>query len=385
MKKWVKILSVLLAMGMLCSRPVCAQETEHTLEQSITQTAHAIMEIEGKSGKYILDDEALFPAGSSLSDWIAVTLAFAKEQESYDAYLKKLESYVTQEYKKHGYLDSYKATEYHRIALAVLALGGDPTSFGKDADGNKIDLIAEGTYDFHAGSPGEQGANGLSYALLALDAMDYEVPDGAEYTRAWMLQELLSMRGTDGGFALEKGSEGNVDITAMVLQGLANYQDQPEVAAAIEDSLNWLSAQMTEDGAFVLYESESSESVSQVILALCALGIDPETDSRFMIGDTTILDSLDTFRTDDGMYKHTLQEKESDLLATQQALLALEAVQCLRTEGRWIFDYSEYEFDLHEGNAFLPIAITAATVILVLIIVLAVRKKKKQERDRRYV
>lgn len=388
MKKCLKFVLILSALILLGTCPVYAEDVSSELEQSILETAQTLTELEGKSGKYILDDEEILPAGSSLSDWIAVVLAFAGEEEAYDTYLEDLEKYVTSEYKEHGYLDTYKATEYHRIALTVLALGGDPTAFGKDADGNSIDLIADGTYDFHAGSPGGQGSNGLSYALLALDAMDYEIPADKEYTREWMIQELLSVQGTDGGFALEKDSEGDVDITAMVLQALANYQDQPEVSAVIDNSLTWLSEQMTENGTFVLYESESSESVSQVVLALCALGIDPETDERFITEGLSVLDSLNSFRTEDGMYKHTLSEDEGDLLATQQALLALEAVQCIRVENRWILDYTGYEFDLHQEADFPVVGIAAAAaviVILAIVILLVSKKKKEQERDRRYV
>lgn len=361
--------------------PAFAQDVQEDLEGLIRETAYSITRISGKSKENILADNEFLPAGSSLSDWIAVVLAFSNEEEAYGTYLKNLEKYVKDEYKKNGFLDQYKATEYHRIALTVLTLGGNPKEFGG------VNLIAEGTYDFHSGSPGQQGANGLAYALLALDSKNYEIPEDAAYTREWMVKELLSLKGRHGGIALEKDSESNVDITAMALQALANYQEQPEVKEVVETSLSWLSDQMTEQASFMAYESESSESVAQVILALCALGMDPEEDARFIINDTTLLDGLNRFRTEDGMYKHTTSDEEGDLLATQQALLALEAVHCLRTEGRWILDYTEYELDtIQENHIFTVVGIGAVIIVLIVIIAaVSLQKKKAQERDRRYV
>ena len=39
------------------------------------------------------------------------------------------------------------------------------------------------------------------------------------------------------------------------------------------------------------------------------------------------------------MYCHGKEDGKENLMATYQALLALEAVEALRTEGRWIFDF----------------------------------------------
>lgn len=80
-------------------------------------------------------------------------------------------------YSTPGKLNAQKATEWHRISLAVASLGGDPTSFGTDADGNAINLIADGTYfRSRTADLGVQGINAYIWALIALDSVSGVVP-----------------------------------------------------------------------------------------------------------------------------------------------------------------------------------------------------------------
>ena len=58
---------------------------------------------------------------------------------------------------------------------------------GEDANGNPINLIADGVYN-RRDEKGEgvlpnQGVNALIYGLLALDTMRYDVPADALYDR----------------------------------------------------------------------------------------------------------------------------------------------------------------------------------------------------------
>ena len=132
-------------------------------------------------------EEALFSAdysglaGSSAGDWYAFGIGRLGIDDDYEMYLAALRENVSERYAKDGGLDKIKATEWHRITLAVLALGGDPTSFGRDSEGKPINLIADGVYN--RDNLGAQGINGLIWGLIALDAADFSVPDGAYYTR----------------------------------------------------------------------------------------------------------------------------------------------------------------------------------------------------------
>lgn len=67
-----------------------------------------------------------------------------------------------------------------------------------------------------------------------------------------------------------------------MLQALAPYRTQANVSAAIDRALNVLSGMQKDVGSFDAWGASSSESISQVLVALCALGIDPAKDSRFV-------------------------------------------------------------------------------------------------------
>lgn len=357
MKKTLKkILCVILCFFITLTLNADAAESE--LSEQIRITSESIGKSADSTAKNLLSDKKKLPAGNSASDWIAMVLAFSGKQDAYNTYLKDLEAYVADCYEIQGSLDEIKATEYHRIALTMLALGGDPTQIQK-SDGTMIYLVADGTWDFHGGNPGEQGSNGLIYTLILLNANTsiQEKADPAFIQQ--MITELLENQEADGGFVLSSSLGTDVDITAMALQALAPYKDQENVQDAIEDAMLWLSEQLSENGTFVSYNSESVESVAQVILALCALEIDPSEAELFIKNGQSLLDSLNLFRLEDGRYSHEINGGSANLVSTYQSLLALEAVSRLRTDGTWIFDFNAYQAP--ESASGIPVAVCAAT------------------------
>ena len=178
---------------------------------------------------FLLNDAFLALAGTTPGDWYPIGLSRLGVEDRYDAYLAVLRDQVEERYRQPGALSAAKATEWHRIALAVLAAGGDPTSFGTDGDGQPIDLIADGTYNRGwQTSLGRQGINGWIWGLIALDSMRYELPDDAFYTREDILLEILCRQLADGGFALS-GTTADPDITAMAVQALAPYYNTETV------------------------------------------------------------------------------------------------------------------------------------------------------------
>ena len=172
---------------------------------------------------YLLNDSYLALAGTTPGDWYPIGLGRLGIADNNAAYLAVIRDKVEARYRQPGKLSSAKATEWHRITLAVLAMGGDPTALGIDADGNPINLIADGIYDRgRTTSLGRQGLNGWIWGLIALDSLRYEIPDGAFYSRDEILLEILRRQLPDGGFALS-GSTADPDMTAMALQALAPY------------------------------------------------------------------------------------------------------------------------------------------------------------------
>ncbi len=365
-------------------------------ESSSKETLQALAESNDSSLDKLMDDESLIVAGDSVSDWIGFLYGRLGMGGDAQTYLNRLEEYVSQSYQKMGGLDTTMATPWHRAILTVLALGGDPTSFGEDAEGNPINLVADGTYNFiMADSFDLQGLNAWIFALLALDSRDYEVPDGALYTREDIITALLSAQEEDGGFGLTKGAS-DVDITAMVLQALAPYKDSTDsyeledgssanVKETVEKALNWLSENQLDDGGYESYETENSESASQVIIALSALGVDADTDERF-VKDKSLKEAFDSFRTSDGMYCHVLEDG-GNMMATQQAIMAELAMERLETGEGSIYSFSDQEIAEAQENAqssstgnYLPIIVVGVVILLVIVIlVIIIRKKKEKE------
>lgn len=369
MKKYRSALLLLLCLAMLLS-------TVHASESvDAAQTSAGLSALGGKAGT-LLQNQEDFPAGTSVCDWVAMALALSGSAEDYSAYLSALEAYVENAYAEAGGLDRVKATVYHRISLTVLALGGDPTHFGIAPDGTPIDLIADGTYAFRGESLGAQGLNAWIYALLALDAADVSIPDGAKYPRERICEEILAAQESDGGFGLTDGRS-DADVTAMAVQVLAPYR--AEYGEAIERALDYLSSVMNENGRFTAYGTESAETSAQVILALCALDIAPESDSRFVRGENDLFSGLNAFRQPDGTYGHTLEDTEGNFLATAQVLLALTAVERLQKGQPHLFDFSSYigpnQRAAHSITIYIIAALGAAAALAGCIIIAGKRSK----------
>ena len=340
-------------------------------------------------GAALLTEEN-FPAGSSVSDWTALAMARAGIADDYAGYLARLQAYVERQYAENGGLHAVKATEYHRIALTAAALGGDPAAFGAKPDGTAIDLVAEGTYNWQGDDLGGQGINGWLFALLTVDAVGAEVPADARYSRQDMIDAIVSVQLPDGGFALG-GSAMDVDITAMALQALAPYREQyPEV---IDAALSALSAAQLPDGGYESWGAQSSESCAQVILALCALDVDPETDERFQKDEGNVADALLAFRLSDGGFAHEL-DGQLDAMACEQAMQALTAM-ALRQQGEGRFfdlaDTHPVQLDgagdtapagtpAESGGSF-PVLPVVLIVIAVAAVALVLVLKKKRENN----
>lgn len=279
----------------------------------------------------ISQDESIFSgnflqnAGIGSSDWLAIGISRFGFEEDYEAYLTALSQRVK------ALSDTDNATEWQRCAITASAMGGDP------ADLEGIDLVKGGVYGRDENnSVGKQGLNGWIFALLTLDIMGYKTPEGAEFDRERILDEIVSAQNTDGGFSLSKG-ESDIDITAMALQAIAPYYNdfsRDDVRKSVDKAVEYLSGKQDSSGTF-----GSAEADSQVVIALCSLGIDPEADSRF-VKSSDLLTSLLSYQNSDGGFSHE-KGGDSDELATGQALCALAAQKRFELTMRRIYDMRE--------------------------------------------
>ena len=296
----------------------------------ITESAEKVCQWQrDKTG--ITQDESIFSgdflqsAGIGSSDWLAIGISRFGFEEDYEAYLTALSQ------RAKDLSDTDNATEWQRCAITASAMGGDPA----DLDG--IDLVKGGVYGRgENNSVGKQGLNGWIFALLTLDTMGYKTPEGAEFDRERILDEIVSSQNTDGGFSLSK-SESDIDITAMALQAIAPYYNdfsRDDVRKSADKAVEYLSGKQDSSGTF-----GSAEADSQVTIALCSLGIDPEADSRF-VKNSDLLTALLSYQNSDGGFSHE-KGGDSDELATGQALCALAAQKRYELTMRRIYDMRE--------------------------------------------
>lgn len=245
-----------------------------------------------------------------------------------------------------GALHLVKCTENSRLIIALSALGRDARSVGK------CDLTAP--YEKFSWIEG-QGLNSVVFALIALDTVGYETKDTT--IRQQCISYILGRQLSDGGWNYqEDAATSDPDMTAMSLQALANYQEQKRVQAAVSAAVGRLSAMQNSDGSYTSYEAVNSESISQVIVACAALGIDPHTDSRFVKNGKSAVNALLTFyNTEKRAFHHTMKDKDGnptdvDGMATEQAAYAMTAYQRLMNGKTSLYDMSDVAKDCAAGE-----------------------------------
>ncbi len=183
-----------------------------------------------------------------------------------------------------------------------------------------------------------QGSNGIIFGLIALDSARYDVPADALWTREKLLNWLLQNQNSDGSWALVAGFDGDVDITAMALAALAPY-NRDAVNQARKKGFQWLSSQQADSGGFYSLGIETSESASQVIIALTSNGMDP-TSPEFTKSGGNVVDNLLSYQQADGGFAHVPGGK-SDHMAGEQALLALASYQNYLTGKPRLYDLGD--------------------------------------------
>lgn len=356
-----KLASVLLTCG-ICLAGFNGMVYGKTYSQTdLEQTADKIIhwQVTDNDLSTVFQPNLLMNAGEESSDWFAIGVSRLDKKANYLDYQALLSYNVEKRYNTKELLSSSKSTEWHRIALAYLATGGNPTSVSFDRD-QSINLIEDGTYNRGKVTQLEkQGTNGLIFALITLDSMNYEVPDSAQSTRKEIIERLLSAQNKDGGYGLSMGSPSDVDMTAMALIALAPYvnseetwrvneEDTVRVADKVTEALTYLSQEQKPTGGFETYGVSNPESAVQVIIALTTLNIDPETDKRFIKKNHTLIDCLMTFQMTDGGFIHsfdydksnpTSKPNESNQMASQQALMAMGALIRQKESKRHYYDF----------------------------------------------
>jgi len=278
--------------------------------------------------------------GTNAGEWTVFALArggyYANDSQYFADYYDRIVEYVNTEAAKinlSGALHKNKSTDNSRLIMALASIGKDATSVGnwdlvEAYSANGINWIKK------------QGMNGTIWALIALDCGGYETSDPT--IRQQCVDSILSLQHDDGGWSLmaNKTYSSNVDITGMTLTALYPYRNQPEVAAACEEAITWMSEAQLETGGFPYGNGETSESCAWAIVSLTTWGINPDTDPRFIKNGNSAVDNLlSYYNEEDKMFAH--QGTESNAMGTDQACYALVAYDRFINGKAALYDYSD--------------------------------------------
>lgn len=278
------------------------------------------------------------------SEWVVLGLSRAGKLSDADAkkYCDRIAAYI--ENTKSEKMNNSMSSDNSRLILSLTSIGIDPT----DINGyNLLKPLSDINYVT------KQGLNGPVWALIAFDSHNYDIPKAEpgvnQTTREELVNRILSAQRADGGWAYS-GSSSDVDMTCMVLQALSPYNngDNPAVQNAVNRALEWLKTVQKADGFF----TDSSESHSQVIIALTSLGIDPASgEGGFVKNNNGALDALMSFYVSGGGFKHVEANWKLNSLATQQGYHAIAAYYRFKAGMTSLFDMSDIQLRKFTGVA----------------------------------
>ncbi|QHI71386.1 S-layer homology domain-containing protein [Aminipila terrae] len=267
--------------------------------------------------------------GSSATWWQAVGMSAYKNTSSdtikvvspdaKQAFINKTVSDITTLDKK----ASVNANKFANAINGMSAFGCDPTALWT-VNKTKIDAVSQ--LKNIKLEDAKQGwySTIAPYVLLSLNQGNYNTDDLKIIYINYLIDQLKNADWSWG-----------VDTPAMVLQGLAPYYNREDVKPEIDKIILALSEKQDINGSYGNPYSDAS-----IIITLAQLGINPDTDSRFIKNGKSVVDGLLSYKLDsnDGFY---VTEGKYDEYATVQGFLALIAASEVMENGQ---PYNVYDF-----------------------------------------
>lgn len=241
-----------------------------------------------------------------------------------------------------------KYSDYSKLILALTAIGVD----ARNVMGHNL-LAYLSDYE----NVSRQGNNGTIWALIALKSNPaYEIPEDPsavqQNSEELLVKKVVGMQCQDGGWTL-MGTTGDSDMTGMAMQALASYYNKDgyeDVTAAIDKGLAWIEKNQLSSGGFGTMNTETSESVAQIITALCGVGIDCGEDVRFIKNGKWPMTGLFQYYMPEGGFMHVAADAGNngggaggiiDGMATEQGLYATVAYRRFLDGETFLYDMSD--------------------------------------------
>ncbi len=229
-------------------------------------------------------------------------------------------------------------TTYAKAIIALQSIGADPQKIYPHKSSTFISAAA-GLSGLAEHDPSAWVA---PYTLAALNQGDY----GTDALEQEIIAAVLANQAGDGSWS-EWGD--SIQTTANVIAGLAFYYGtNSTVTTALDKAIAYLSAAQKADGSFDAYGTgPDANTAAMVIIALSALGIDPDGDARFIKGGVSALDALAAFGLADNSGFGYTDNTEFNPSATEQGFRALIAAKAVKDRGTAfnIYDFSANEVE----------------------------------------
>ena len=330
-----------------CTFPLYIASTDDAAARQKAQLS-AIGTLADKIAADYADDSKQTAAGSQLSaqEWVVLDMA------AYAAW-KPDATAKTSDAARQLYLNSaissledttvYSPLQTNAKAEIILpAIGVDPTKLYKVNNSTPISAPAQMLEQLKTATPDHYDA---PWILLSELNGSLTLP---EETRA-SLVETLQNNQSDSGlyfYSYNDQNSDDVDTTATVIAALAPLYDLDATAKRVVDkAVTGLSAvQDANTGSF-----GNANADAMVIIGLAALGVNPDTDPRFVKQGHSLLDGLLSYKTDDNDgFRYSTGDAQADPLATEQGFRALVAAARTMTSGA---AYNVYDWN---GTTLAP-------------------------------
>jgi prenyltransferase beta subunit len=261
--------------------------------------------------------------------WMAIAInGFGKKVPG--SYLQAIEK---------GDMPGANSGQYGKYILGILAAGGDPTNI------NGRDLLAElcNLRDMKNVKT-EGGIYTTPFGLLALDAVDYKIPEDAGFTREDIINKLITL-------ASPTGSE---DGVGFVLTALGKYyNEKPEVKTAVDKVVTAWAGRQGQDGGFgagAWSVENNVNTAAQVLMGLSFNGKDPQS-GQFTKAKGNLVSFILSMQNEDGTFNWQKSNAGSISMATEQAVYALDQYLRQLDGKKSIYDFTAEKPDDSDKTA----------------------------------
>ena len=263
---------------------------------------------------------------STGGDWAVIGIkesGIEVEEGYFDVYYDNVRAEAKS--RKGDFSDEYY-TCYSRAILGLVAIGREP----QNVEGYDLIKPLEEKEAIK-----KEGISSVAYALMASKEAGYTLSCESEYIDFIVKELKENDRYKDKSYA---------DYTAICLRALALYIDEGiqnthedeekiknaeiktaydkdgELPKLVDACLKALSSFQNDDGTY-----DTAELACEIIKALCALGFDPFTDTRFIKNENNIIDGLYKYKSGDG-FSHVIGDAVNQM-ASEQVLITLESIR----------------------------------------------------------